>query len=129
MIQPEPNCASDSDLENVGNLRSELSLPRLFLMTNSFETGGSERQFVTLARSLNPDVFRVYLGCIQGRGSPLESQSDVPRFPLGGRLYGLKSLWTRLRLADHLRRNNVAIAHAFDFYTNLTLIPAARLAG
>jgi glycosyltransferase involved in cell wall biosynthesis len=31
-------------------------------------------------------------------------------------------------LSQHLRRNRVQIAHAFDFYTNLTLVPAARLA-
>jgi L-malate glycosyltransferase len=29
----------------------------------------------------------------------------------------------------HLRHNKIAIAHAFDFYTNITLIPAARMAG
>lgn len=29
----------------------------------------------------------------------------------------------------HLRDLNIAVAHAFDFYTNLTLIPAAKLAG
>jgi glycosyltransferase involved in cell wall biosynthesis len=53
----------------------------------------------------------------------------VPEFPLGGSLYGLQSFWSRLGLAQHLRRNNIVIAHAFDFYTNLTLIPAARFAG
>lgn len=105
------------------------SPPGLFLMTNSFEIGGSERQFAALARSLNPAAFRVHLGCIQRRGSFLEGLGRVPDFPLGGSLYGLKSLWTRLRLAQYLQRNNVAIAQAFDFYTNLTLIPSARLAG
>ena len=34
----------------------------------------------------------------------------------------------RLRLAGLLRARQIQIAHAFDFYTNLTLIPAARLA-
>jgi glycosyltransferase involved in cell wall biosynthesis len=33
-----------------------------------------------------------------------------------------------LRLAALLRARRVHVAHAFDFYTNLTLIPAARLA-
>ncbi len=105
------------------------SLPGVFLMTDSFETGGSERQFAALARCLNPAAFRVHLGCIQRRGAFLDGMGNVPEFPLGGSLYGLKSLWTRLRLAQYLRRNRIAVAHAFDFYTNLTLIPAARLAG
>jgi len=43
-------------------------------------------------------------------------------------LFGVTSLRARWHLSHHLRRNHVQIAHAFDFYTNLTLIPAARLA-
>jgi len=106
-----------------------VSLTGLFLMTNSLETGGSERQFAALARSLNPAAFQIHLGCIQRRGTLVDVLGHIPEFPLGGSLYGWKSLWTRLRLAQFLRRNNIAIAHAFDFYSNLTLIPAAKLAG
>jgi len=98
-------------------------------MTNSFEVGGSERQFAALAGSLNRAAFQVHLGCIQQRGAFLDGLGHVSEFPLGGSLYRLKSMWTRLRLAQYLRQNQVAVAHAFDFYTNLTLIPAARLAG
>jgi L-malate glycosyltransferase len=105
------------------------SIPKLFLMTDSFETGGSERQFVALAQALNPTAFDVHLGCVQRQGAFLDGLGRVPEFPLGGSLYGLNSLWTRLRLAQYLRRNRIAVAHAFDFYTNLTLIPVARLAG
>ncbi len=102
--------------------------PGVFLMTNNFETGGSERQFATLARALDPAAYRLCLGCIVSKGAFLEGLGDVPAFPLGGSLYGAKSLQTRLRLARHLRREKIAVAHAFDFYTNLTMIPAARLA-
>src|SRR5258708_15103258 len=35
---------------------------------------------------------------------------------------------SRWRLSRHLRRLDIAFAHSFDFYTNLTMIPAARLA-
>jgi glycosyltransferase involved in cell wall biosynthesis len=97
-------------------------------MTNSFETGGSERQFAALAQSLEPVSFRVHLGCIRNVGAFLDGLGDVPTFGLGGSLYGLESFRTRFRLRRHLRALNVEIAHAFDFYTNLTLIPAARLA-
>jgi L-malate glycosyltransferase len=100
----------------------------VFLMTNSFETGGSERQFVTLAKALDPRAFRVELGCIQKRGPFLEGLGEVSKFGLGGSLYGIKSVRSRWQLVRHLRRGNIAIAHAFDFYTNLTLIPAALLA-
>ena len=103
-------------------------VPGVFLMANSLETGGGERQFAALARSLDPAAFRLYLGCIQQRGPFLDSLGEVAQFRLGGSLYGLRSLRARFRLARHLRRCGVAIAHAFDFYTNLTLIPAARIA-
>ncbi|HEX9111651.1 MAG TPA: glycosyltransferase [Terriglobales bacterium] len=107
--------------------------PGVFLMSDSFETGGSERQFSTLAMSLDRRAFRVSLGCIQKKGAFLDSLGDVglgdvPVFPLGGSLYKLESWKTRARLARHLRQNAIDIAHAFDFYTNLTLIPAARWA-
>jgi glycosyltransferase involved in cell wall biosynthesis len=99
----------------------------LFLMIDSLQTGGSERQFVALKRSIDQKRFRVSLGCIQAKGAFLEGL-NVTSFPLGGSLYGPQSWKTRLNLGRHLRRHKIAIAHAFDFYTNLTLIPAARLA-
>jgi glycosyltransferase involved in cell wall biosynthesis len=104
-------------------------LPGIFLMTNSLETGGSERQFAALASSLDRNKFRPYLGCIQQRGAFLGELGEIPQFRLGGSLYGMQSLRSRIRLARHLRKCDIAIAHAFDFYTNLTLIPAARMAG
>ena len=102
---------------------------RLFLMTNSFETGGSERQFGVLARNLRPQEFNVHLGCILRKGPFANDFGDVPEYWLGGSLYGWKSWQTRLRLSQSLRQQRIEIAHAFDFYTNLTLIPAARFAG
>lgn len=101
---------------------------RLFLMVNTFETGGSERQFAVLARNLRPDDFQLHLGCIRREGPFAAEFGDVPEFRLGGSLFGLASLRTRLRLTGHLRRNRIRVAHAFDFYTNLTLLPAAWLA-
>jgi L-malate glycosyltransferase len=101
---------------------------RLYLMTNSFETGGSERQFGVLARNLRPEQFQVELGCIQRKGPFANDFGEVPEFWLGGDLYGWKSWRARWRLSQALRQQHIQIAHAFDFYTNLTLIPAARLA-
>jgi glycosyltransferase involved in cell wall biosynthesis len=104
------------------------ALQHIFLMIDSLQTGGSERQFAAIATSLNPALFRVHLGCIQQRGPFLDGLGEVPQFRLGGSLYGIQSLRTRYRLARHLHQHDIAIAHAFDFYTNITLIPAARLA-
>jgi L-malate glycosyltransferase len=104
------------------------SLPGALLMIESFETGGSERQFAALAGALNPEAFRLSLACIRQRGAFAEGLGEVPQFRLGGSLYGLQSFRARLRLARHLRKTGIAVAQAFDFYSNLTLIPAARLA-
>ena len=104
------------------------NLPGVFLMSDSFETGGSERQFAALATSLDREAFRVFLGCMTKKGAFLQGLGDVPEFPSGGSVYGWKSLRARARMARHMRRNRVSIAHAFDFYSNLVLIPAARWA-
>jgi len=110
---------------SLGKLNSRVNL---FLMTNSFETGGSERQFVVMAQSLSPDRFHISLGCIRKLGPFASTFGDVQEFWLGGSLFGWTSIRTRLRLGRFLRQRQIQIAHAFDFYTNLTLIPAARLA-
>jgi glycosyltransferase involved in cell wall biosynthesis len=103
-------------------------LPGVFLMSNSFETGGSERQFAALAGSLDASMFRLHIGCISKRGDFLDGLGKVEAFPVGGNLYGMQSLRTRVRLARYLRGQRISVAQAFDFYTNLTLIPAARMA-
>jgi len=101
---------------------------RLFLMINSFETGGSERQFTVLAQNLASPQFETHVGCISRIGPLAHNFPNVPEFPLDGNLYGWRSLRARLNLSRHLRHHHVEVAHAFDFYTNLTLIPAARFA-
>ncbi len=114
-----------------GTARPAFSDPkrvRLFLMINSFETGGSERQFAVLAQNLRPEQFQVNLGCIRKTGPFANDFGEVPEFWLGSNLYGWRSWRTRLRLSRALRQEKTQIAHAFDFYTNLTLIPAARFA-
>jgi glycosyltransferase involved in cell wall biosynthesis len=120
---PESNAIATSEAAD------PKTLPGVFLMTDSFDTGGSERQFVNLADCLDRKSFRVHLGCIKKTGGFLGGFEDTPQFPLRGSLYGLASWRTRLRLGRYLRRQSIAIAHAFDFYTNLTLIPTARLFG
>ena len=96
-------------------------------MINTFETGGSERQCALLAQNIG-EKFDAHVGCVNPRG-PLAAQfGKYEQFPLGGSLFGWRALRTRIALARYLRRNHVQVAHAFDFYTNLTMIPSARLA-
>ena len=103
--------------------------PALFMMVNTLERGGTERQFVTMARALAEGDFEVGLGCLACRGEFVESLPGIREFPPRGKLFLPYSLYQRLLLASHLRRRGTVIAHSFDFYANLMLIPAARLAG
>jgi glycosyltransferase involved in cell wall biosynthesis len=110
------------------SLLSNNPLDPIFLMINSLEVGGSERQFVELARSLRAEHLQVHLGCVQKKGAFLDGLGELHEFRLGGSLYGLHSVRARWRLMRCLRNLGINVAHAFDFYSNLTLIPAARLA-
>lgn len=98
-------------------------------MTNTLETGGSERQFVTMAKALDRGMFSVDLGCLRPQGPFLSEVEGIVRFAAGGSLFGLRSLRSRLALARFFRQRKTAVAQSFDFYSNLMLIPAARLAG
>jgi glycosyltransferase involved in cell wall biosynthesis len=112
----------------VSELSPRTPRPGLFLMANTLERGGTERQFVTLATALAPGAFDVGLGCLARRGEFLDKLPEILEFSPGGSLYRGRSLHSRIALARHLRRRRVVVAHAFDFYANLMLIPAARLA-
>jgi len=109
-------------------VRPSFSSP-IFLMVNTLETGGTERQFVEMARALRADSVPVHLGCVRNRGSLGEGMGEIAEFRLGGSSYGLNSMRSRLRLRRHLKELDVVVAHSFDFYANIALVPAARLAG
>jgi glycosyltransferase involved in cell wall biosynthesis len=114
--------------QTTGPLPSSGSPGPIFLMINSLETGGTERQFVEIARSLRKDGLQVDLGCLQKKGPFLEGLGELHVSELGGSLYGLQSIRSRWQLVGHLRKLEIAAAHAFDFYANLMLVPAAKLA-
>jgi glycosyltransferase involved in cell wall biosynthesis len=98
-------------------------------MTNTLEVGGSERQFATLVESLNRDRFDVHPACLRRIGGLSARLGEIPEFPPGGRLLGWQAQRAQLALVRRMRRDGISVAHAFDFYTNLMLIPAARVAG
>ncbi|HEY6768493.1 MAG TPA: glycosyltransferase [Candidatus Sulfotelmatobacter sp.] len=100
----------------------------LFLMVNSLETGGTERQFLALSAAIDTNKFSVKLGCLKRLGSFLPEVDEIMEFAPGGSMYWPKSQSARIKLARYLRTKQIVIAHSFDFYTNLMLIPAARLA-
>jgi glycosyltransferase involved in cell wall biosynthesis len=100
----------------------------VFLMVNSLETGGTEKQFVTISRNLDVAKFSVELGCLKREGAFLDQVNGIEEFSPGGSMFRPKSQRSRIKLAQYLREKRIAVAHSFDFYTNLMLIPAARMA-
>jgi len=101
----------------------------VFLMTDSLNTGGSERQFSALVRALDPGLFQLHLGCLRREGPFLREIGEIREFALGGSFFTCKAQRARFTLGGHLRSQKILIAQSFDFYTNLMLIPTARLAG
>jgi glycosyltransferase involved in cell wall biosynthesis len=98
-------------------------------MTNTLEVGGSERQFATLVESLNRERLEVHPACLRRIGGLAERVGEIPEFSPGGRLLGVQAQRMQWEMVRRMRREGITVAHAFDFYTNLMLIPAARVAG
>jgi L-malate glycosyltransferase len=98
---------------------------KLFMMVNTFETGGSERQFVAITNALRRDEFDVRLGCVARLGPLLQQVGEAAEFPLGGSFLSVRAQKSRVALGRCLRSEKIQIAHSFDFYTNLLLLPTA----
>jgi glycosyltransferase involved in cell wall biosynthesis len=99
------------------------------MMTDSLQTGGSERQFSLMAGTFRRRPVDLHLGCIQRRGKFLEDLEEIDEYPTGGSFLTLRTQHSLGRLVGFLRRTQIEVAQSFDFYTNVMLIPAARLAG
>ncbi len=52
----------------------------VFLMVNSLETGGTERQFMEVARALRADRIPLHLGCIKKEGAFVGDANEVEEF-------------------------------------------------
>ena len=94
--------------------------------------GGTENQFMTLGRLLDPSRFELEFACLRrwggfvdelvARGIPL-SEYQVSTFRSVG------ALRQQVKLARHIGQRRISIVHAYNFYGNVFAIPPARLAG
>jgi glycosyltransferase involved in cell wall biosynthesis len=107
--------------------RSEQRL-RLFMMIDSLQTGGSERQFALMVGAFKRRPIDLDLGCLQRQGKFLQGLEEIVEYPTGGSFLTLRTQTSLLRLASFLRRTRIDVAHSYDLYTNVMLVPAARLA-
>jgi glycosyltransferase involved in cell wall biosynthesis len=106
--------------------------PRVLHLVNSFEAGGTERQFVELLKRLDRTRYDVRLaaihnsGCFQPEIAPYFA--TIPEFPLTS-FYNLNAARQLKRLRKYIRREGIEIIHAHGFYDSLFAVIAGRLAG
>ncbi len=101
----------------------------VFLMNSDLATGGTERQFSAVAKALHNTSIDIHLGCMGRRGTFLDGIDEIAEFNVGGSFLSWQAQRSRRALAQHLRTLDVAVAHSFDFYANVMLIPVARWVG
>jgi L-malate glycosyltransferase len=104
---------------------------RLFKFVADFRIGGTERQFVTLSRRLDPSLFDLSFGCLRRQGdflAQLDAAVPLYAYPIAS-LHSAKSLTMQMRLLRDLRRRRVEIVHTYGFYPNVFATLVAKAAG
>ena len=74
------------------------------------------------------EQLRVALGCLRNGGAFANDLEGIVGVPTGREPFRFRAQRVRLELGRHLRTQPALIAHSFDFYSNLMMIPSARLA-
>lgn len=105
---------------------------KLLKIVTNFKIGGTERQVANLALRIDSSRFDLHLGCLQNWGELLREleplQVPRPEFRIG-RLYSAKTFREAIRLAGYIKKNLIQIVHSYGFYSNVFVVPAARLGG
>src|SRR5215831_613678 len=105
---------------------------RILKFLTMFAVGGTERQFVYLAKGLDKSRFDIRVGCLSKRGEFLKDieamNLPVAEYPINS-LYSPRMLQRQWGFARDLRRQNIRLVHAYGFYPNVFSVPAARFAG
>jgi glycosyltransferase involved in cell wall biosynthesis len=91
--------------------------------------GGTETQFMTLARALEPDRFDLRFACLR-RWGPFVDELAERRIPLQEyrvtTFRGVNAIRQQARFARDVRRHGIDIVHTYSFYGNVFAIPPAR---
>src|SRR5688572_1850490 len=102
-------------------------------LIGSFHQGGSERQAVQLTRLLSESGrCNVFVVTLDHDGVLLDEVNrlglrDIPEFRLNS-FYDLHAARQLRRFAQYLKKNEIDVVHAHDFYTNIFGMAAAGLA-
>jgi len=104
---------------------------RLLKVMTTYFHGGTEGQVLNLVRHLDRQAFNLQFACLRKGGDMLDEfeKLNIPISEFRIRnLYGPRTFLQQWRFADHLRTQNIQIAHSYNFYANIFAIPAARMA-
>jgi glycosyltransferase involved in cell wall biosynthesis len=92
--------------------------------------GGTENQFMTLARMLDRVRFDVEFACLRRWGGFVDEllARNIPltEYPVST-FRSLAAIAQQARLTRHIRRRRIQIVHAYNFYGNVFATPPARL--
>ena len=108
-----------------------LQPPRVLLLGDTLNLGGTEGQFAEVACGLDRSRWDLQVACIRAQGplrARLEAVGLQPRSVGPASFKSPELALVILRLAGYLRRHAVRLVHCFDFYSNLIGVPAAWLA-
>ena len=102
-------------------------------VVSSFGVGGTERQLVTLLRTLDRRRWQPRVICFRKIGGFLgavqETGVDPIEVPLGHSLLRPHTALSVARVAAQLRAGGASLVHCHDVYAALLGVPAARLLG
>jgi glycosyltransferase involved in cell wall biosynthesis len=101
-------------------------------VVDCLNVGGTERQLFELLRRIDRTRFRPLLACFKSGElhSSLRALGIEPEvYPLRGSLAQANTAVQVARMAMTIRKRNVRIVHAHDFYSNMIAVAAASLAG
>jgi glycosyltransferase involved in cell wall biosynthesis len=104
---------------------------RILNVVPTLMCGGTENQFMTLARQLDPSRFELEFACLRRWGPFVQEVTDrqIPLVEYPVRTFrSVQALRQQARLARHITRNGIQIVHAYNFYGNVFAVPPARFA-
>ncbi len=105
--------------------------PRILLIGDTLNVGGTEGQFVEVACRLDRSRWDVQVSCLRAVG-PLKARVEAAglrAWSCGrGSFKSPRFLMAVCGLARYLRAHRINLVHSFDFYSNILGVPAARLA-
>ena len=105
--------------------------PRLHLLGDTLNLGGTEGQFTEVACGLDRSRWDLQVACVRAEGPlrPRLERAGLQPWTVGPASFKSPALGRAiLRLAAYLHRHEVGLVHCFDFYSNVIGVAAARLA-